>query len=88
MSVYAALLWFDFALTFTTEVQRIWRRKFSGATVVYLFMRYSALIERVLFVLEVLVWKSSDKVCSFIDALAWSKCRCPSTVVLRHHTYG
>ena len=58
----AAVLWFDFALTFTTEVRRIWRRKFTGATLVYLLMRYIAVIERIFFVLEVLLWKSTDEV--------------------------
>ena len=43
-------------------MRRIWRRKFSGATVVYLFTRYTALIDRVLFVTEVLLWDSSDRV--------------------------
>ncbi|RDX48618.1 hypothetical protein OH76DRAFT_1483717 [Lentinus brumalis] len=62
-----ALLWFDFALTFTTEVRRIWRRKFTGATVVYLFTRYIALIERIFFVLEVLLWNSTDETCGRID---------------------
>ncbi|RPD57834.1 hypothetical protein L226DRAFT_540198 [Lentinus tigrinus ALCF2SS1-7] len=62
-----ALLWFDFALTFTTEVRRIWRRRFTGATVVYLFTRYAALIERVFFVLEVLLWNSTDETCGRID---------------------
>ena len=57
-----ALLWFDFALTFPTEVRRIWRYKFSGATVVYLFTRYTAIVDRVLFVTEVLLWSSSDQV--------------------------
>ena len=57
-----AVLWFDFALTFTTEVRRIWRREFSGATLVFLLMRYIAVVERVFFVLEVLLWKSTDEV--------------------------
>lgn len=58
----AALLWFDFALTFPTEVRRIWGRPFSGATLVYLFTRYTAIADRVLFVTEVLLWNSSDQV--------------------------
>ncbi|KAH9851145.1 hypothetical protein C2E23DRAFT_733545, partial [Lenzites betulinus] len=58
----SALLWFDCIMTFPEEYRRIWRRKFTGATFVYLFMRYSAVIERIFFVLEVLVWNSSDKV--------------------------
>lgn len=52
-------------MTFPEEYRRIWRRKFTGATFVYLFMRYSAVIERIFFVLEVLVWNSSDKVSMF-----------------------
>ncbi|KAI0351958.1 hypothetical protein OH77DRAFT_1498209 [Trametes cingulata] len=57
----SALLWFDFALTLPEEYKRIWRRKFTGATVVYLLTRYIAVIERIFFVLEVLVWNSSDQ---------------------------
>ncbi|KAI0327895.1 hypothetical protein GY45DRAFT_1256050 [Cubamyces sp. BRFM 1775] len=56
----SALLWFDFALTLPTEYRRIWKRRFTGATIVYLFTRYIAVIERIFFVLEVLVWNSSD----------------------------
>ena len=62
MVASTALLWFDFALTFTAEVEQIWMRKFTGATIVYLLMRYSALIHRVFFMLEVFVWNSSDRV--------------------------
>ncbi|TBU23594.1 hypothetical protein BD311DRAFT_68396 [Dichomitus squalens] len=58
----SALLWFDFALTFTTEVQRIWRRRFTGATLVYLFTRYTALLDRLFFASEVLLWNSSNRV--------------------------
>ncbi|KAI9059899.1 hypothetical protein FKP32DRAFT_1579041 [Trametes sanguinea] len=58
----SALLWFDFALTFTDEYRRIWKRKWTGATLVYLLTRYVAVIERIFFVLEVLVWNSSDQV--------------------------
>ncbi|KAH9849067.1 hypothetical protein C2E23DRAFT_906155 [Lenzites betulinus] len=62
----SALLWFDCIITFPEEYRRIWRRKFTGATFVYLFMRYSAVFDRIFFVLEVLVWNSSDKVCGYI----------------------
>ena len=61
-SHHVALLWFDFALTFTTEVRRIWRRKITGATIVYLFTRYAAVVERVFFLLEILLWNSTDEV--------------------------
>ncbi|KAI1790332.1 hypothetical protein LXA43DRAFT_1062142 [Ganoderma leucocontextum] len=65
--LFAALLWFDFALTFPTEVRRIWGREFSGATLVYLFTRYTALLDRVLFVTEVLLWNSSNQTCGRIS---------------------
>ncbi|TBU37654.1 hypothetical protein BD309DRAFT_973604 [Dichomitus squalens] len=58
-----ALLWLDWALMFTVEVPRIWRRKFTGATVVYLLNRYTALFERVIFILEALSWDMSDHSC-------------------------
>ena len=69
---YEALLWFDFALTFTTEVQQIWRRRFSGAAIVYLLTRYSALLDSAMVIVETFVWRSSDKVrncCSYFIAL-------------------
>lgn len=64
-----ALLWFDHMLTFPSEYSRIWRRKFTGATLVFLLMRYAAFIERIFFVLEVLVWGANDEVIVFIDIL-------------------
>ncbi|KAH9923022.1 hypothetical protein B0H21DRAFT_701311 [Amylocystis lapponica] len=42
----SALLYCDWAMTFTSEVQRIWRKKFTGATFVFLLNRYVALAER------------------------------------------
>lgn len=62
-----ALLWFDHILTFPSEYSRIWRRKFTGATFIFLLMRYAAFIERIFFVLEVLVWDASDKVCTSVS---------------------
>ncbi|KAI0325846.1 hypothetical protein GY45DRAFT_1225507, partial [Cubamyces sp. BRFM 1775] len=58
----SALLWFDIALTVTTERERIWKRKITWANIVYLGMRYVGAIERIFFVLEVLVWNFSDRV--------------------------
>ena len=57
-----ALAWFDFTLTFTTEVQRIWRRKFSGATVVYLVARYTLLLDSYFLLTEAFLWRSSGAV--------------------------
>ncbi|KAH9935154.1 uncharacterized protein BXZ73DRAFT_28803, partial [Epithele typhae] len=61
------LLFYDVAITFQLEVQRIWRRKHSGATWIFLIMRYSAVIERVFFILEVMVWYSTDAACGGIN---------------------
>ncbi|TBU23600.1 hypothetical protein BD311DRAFT_768143 [Dichomitus squalens] len=54
-------------LTFTAEVERIWRRKFTGATIVYLLLRYSIILDRILFSTEVLLWSSEDKTCGIIE---------------------
>lgn len=43
----SALLFFDVAITLEQEIQRIWQKKFSGATFVYLLTRYVALAERI-----------------------------------------
>ncbi len=51
-----ALLWYDVALTFTAEVERIWCREFTYVTVVYLIMRYTAVLERGIFVLEIMLF--------------------------------
>ncbi|KAI0669521.1 hypothetical protein C8Q78DRAFT_1080235 [Trametes maxima] len=59
--VSSALLWFDAALTLPTEYRRIWCRKFTGATAVYLLTRYIAVIERVFFVLEPSLFNLSNK---------------------------
>lgn len=39
-----ALLYFEWALTFTREVDRVWRGRFTGATVIYMLTRYSILL--------------------------------------------
>ena len=62
MSLLAALLWFDSALTFPSEVQRIWRRKFSGAKLIYIITRYTSIIDRVLLVREESLWNTSYSV--------------------------
>ena len=60
--VFPVLVWYDVALTFATEVQRIWRRRFSGATIIYLIIRYTMLLQSTLYVVTVVIYHSSDKV--------------------------
>jgi len=43
----SALLFVDAAITLRIEVQRIWKRKLSGATLVYFLTRYVAIAERI-----------------------------------------
>ncbi|KAM5537836.1 hypothetical protein V8D89_008478 [Ganoderma adspersum] len=63
----SALLWFDFVLTFPTEVRRIWGHGFTSATLVYLFTRYPAIVDRVLVILEIFIRSSSDQTCGRIS---------------------
>ncbi|KAI0687273.1 hypothetical protein C8Q76DRAFT_686341 [Earliella scabrosa] len=42
MFASAALLSFDIALTFSMEVERIWKRNFTGATLIFLVLRYAS----------------------------------------------
>lgn len=41
-----ALLFYDYLLTFSTELKVIWGREFSGVTVLFILVRYSALISK------------------------------------------
>ena len=43
-----ALLVFDYLLTFREEFQLFWRRKWTGATVLFFLNRYLTLIEHIL----------------------------------------
>ncbi|KAH9935158.1 uncharacterized protein BXZ73DRAFT_36510, partial [Epithele typhae] len=59
----STLLWLDILLTLGLEVQRMWQRRFTGATVVFLLTRYSAALARAFFVSEVLSWTVSNATC-------------------------
>ncbi|RPD57853.1 hypothetical protein L227DRAFT_577549 [Lentinus tigrinus ALCF2SS1-6] len=60
-----ALLWLDWMHMFPAEASRIWGRKFTGTTAVYLLNRYTALAERVIFIVETLV-VVNEKVCGIL----------------------
>ncbi|KAH9852392.1 hypothetical protein C2E23DRAFT_731207, partial [Lenzites betulinus] len=57
----SALLFADSLTTLTDEVQRIWHREFSGATVVFLLTRYVAVAERIVLVASVFLPTVQDK---------------------------
>ncbi|KAI0332782.1 hypothetical protein GY45DRAFT_1246145, partial [Cubamyces sp. BRFM 1775] len=51
------LVWYDVILTLPTEYSRIWKRRFSGATLIYLVMRYSTVIDGIFAMLKFLLWE-------------------------------
>lgn len=57
-----ALLFADTLMTLTSEVQRIWRRKFTGATAVFLVTRYVAVAERIVLLVSVFLPTVQDEV--------------------------
>ena len=56
------LLFADSFITFPEEVERIWKRRFTGATVVFLITRYVAVAERITLVVSVFLPTLQDKV--------------------------
>ncbi|KAI0761309.1 hypothetical protein BD413DRAFT_617180 [Trametes elegans] len=48
----SVLLFTDWLMSFTDEVQRIWGRRFTGATLVFLLTRYTAVAERIVLVVS------------------------------------
>ncbi|KAI0628621.1 hypothetical protein C8Q77DRAFT_1067864, partial [Trametes polyzona] len=67
------LLAYDHLLTFPGEVQFVWGRKFSGATVVFLLNRYVTLLAKIMLPVSTFWWPhQTDQVCF----------RFPSTLLL------
>lgn len=62
MNRCAALLCYDWTLTFASECARIWTRRFTGASVLYLLAHYAAIFLRVGSVVNLLVWDLDDRV--------------------------
>ena len=60
-----ALLWYDFLLTFKSEVRCIWQQNFGRGTVIYFCVRYVLFFERIVIILEVL-WSKSDTACAYL----------------------
>ncbi|KAJ3554691.1 hypothetical protein NM688_g2976 [Phlebia brevispora] len=61
---------YDHLLTFESEVRCIWRRAFSGATVIFLTMRYIPLIHAVFAVIQEVYCSGSSPSCSTCNALS------------------
>ncbi|OBZ69775.1 hypothetical protein A0H81_10175 [Grifola frondosa] len=59
----SAVLFFDFCLTFTSEVQCVWSRKrFSYTTLIFFLNRYTVLVERVVLLIEILLQTDINEV--------------------------
>ncbi|KAI0331800.1 hypothetical protein GY45DRAFT_1369766 [Cubamyces sp. BRFM 1775] len=58
-----ALLAYDYLLTFSGEIQFVWSRKFSGATVVFVLNRYVTLFSKIVLPISTFWWPNqTDKV--------------------------
>ncbi|KAH9848729.1 hypothetical protein C2E23DRAFT_738700 [Lenzites betulinus] len=65
LTPYSALLAYDHLLTFSGEVQFVWGRKFSGATVIFLLNRYITLFNKILLPISTFWWPNqTDKNCA------------------------
>ena len=53
---HTALLTYDHLLTFAGEVHFVWRRKFSGATILFALNRYVNLFSKILLVVNAQYW--------------------------------
>ncbi|KAL1949134.1 hypothetical protein VTO73DRAFT_10940 [Trametes versicolor] len=76
----AALACFDYCLTFTREVERIWKHEFSTPVVLFYLVRYPAMISALNIFLNLTGWRGiSDKVrlhltttlCSILIHVGW-----------------
>lgn len=66
--VISALFSFDYSLTFTREVERIWKRGFSTPAVLFYLVRYPALISVIFVILEETSWAGiSDQARAVFD---------------------
>ncbi|RDX51742.1 hypothetical protein OH76DRAFT_1346339 [Lentinus brumalis] len=70
----SVLLFADTLFTFTDEVNRIWRRRFTGATLIFVITRWVAVAERIVLVISVILPTVQDKriqssLCSCVPVL-------------------
>ncbi|KAI0821878.1 hypothetical protein BC628DRAFT_1328565 [Trametes gibbosa] len=65
----SVLLFADTFMTLTREVQRIWQRRFTGATAVFLITRYVAVAERIVLLVSLFFPAVADEVSSCVPVL-------------------
>ena len=54
------LVLYDYFITFTEEVDYIWRRKFSAVSVLFLLMRYCVLASKIIWIADFLFGISGE----------------------------
>ncbi|TCD64638.1 hypothetical protein EIP91_003840 [Steccherinum ochraceum] len=68
-----ALLFYEYLLTFSDEIRCVWKARFSGVTLLYIFARYSTIAYRVFMIVQWAKWARSDVALSDSTAgIAWS----------------
>lgn len=58
--VGTALCCYDYIITFDAEVRCIWRRKISGASVLFVLNRYATLVASLASIVQFLPWETMN----------------------------
>lgn len=60
-----AFLAYDHLLTLPGEIELVWKRKFTGATALFILLRYFTLISKISLLVATFPWPNqTDQVCS------------------------
>lgn len=70
LTLQSGLLIYDHAITLSDEIRYVWKRKASGATVIFVLNRYISLLYQLFMTIQLFTWASesedaADKVCTF-----------------------
>lgn len=52
-----ALIFYDYAITFSKEVKHIWKQQLSGTSVLFFLSRYGTIADRMFVILQLFPWK-------------------------------
>ena len=63
----AALIIFDITITLSREIERVWQRKITGATVLFVVVRYGRVINFALWSIYLYTWvRESEEQADFV----------------------
>ncbi|KAI0760593.1 hypothetical protein C8Q74DRAFT_1372429 [Fomes fomentarius] len=79
----SVVLFADSIFTLTDEVQRIWGRRFTGATLIFLLTRWVAVAERIVLVTSVVLPTIQDKYAALATYSLFEPAMCSCVPVLR-----